>query len=136
MLRRSWQFEIALGLRQLRTAGQYGLAGLALFPGVNSGVQFEVNVSNRGRRNVQVETQWFEAGSGTWNNVSGTGWVPHASSVYRLHVFRPFNASRWVVTLTGINGFECLAEAAAVLVEVLNRITILGLRVNSGDGGV
>ena len=96
MLRRSWQFEIALGFASCgQRASMDWRAGPV--PRGELGVQFEVNVSNSGAgTNVQVETQWFEAGSGTWNNVSGTSWVPHASSVYRLHVFRPFNASRWV----------------------------------------
>ncbi|MBL9172927.1 MAG: immunoglobulin domain-containing protein [Verrucomicrobiales bacterium] len=131
-LGRSWRIEMDLDFRAFYSGGRYGLGGLALFPAVNSGVQFEVNVTCLNGRNVMLESQWFEAGSGTWNFASGTAWIPNASSVYRLHVFRPLNADRLVVKLTGTNGFEHLTETVPIPVEVLNRMTVVGLRVNSG----
>lgn len=131
-LGRSWRIEMDLDFQRLYGGGQRGVAGLALFPAVDSGVQFEVNVGSFVRNNVMVDSQWFEAGSGTWNNVSRTDWIANVSSVFRLHVFRPLNANRLVVKLTGTNGFEYLTETAPIPVEVLNRMTVLGLRVNSG----
>lgn len=109
------------------------LAAFALFPTLDSGVQLEANLQHRTNSSVQFDAQWFNPSNATWRNVLQTSWSPNPSSTYRLHLYRAPGSDRLVFKVSGTNGAEFIARSLAVPVDVLDRMQVPGLRVNSGQ---
>lgn len=130
----SWRVEVDVRFHRYYSDGNVrALAAFALFPALDSGVQLEANLQHRTNSSVQFDAQWFNPSNATWRNVLQTSWSPNPSSTYRLHLYRAPGSDRLVFKVSGTNGAEFIARSLAVPVDVLDRMQVPGLRVNSGQ---
>jgi len=130
----SWRIEVDVRFRRYFADGNNrALAAFALFPSLDSGVQLEANLGHRTNSSVQFDTQWFNPSNGTWRNVLQTAWRPNPAAVYRMHLHRAPGADRLVLKAVGTNGSQFIAESSPFPIEVLDRMQVPGLRVNSGQ---
>lgn len=130
----SWRIEVDVRFRRYYVDGNNrALAAFALFPSLDSGVQLEANLGHRTNNSVQFDTQWFNPVSATWHNVLQTVWTPNTSSTYRMHLYRAPGSDRLIFKVVGTNGTQFMAQSSPFPMEVLNRMQVPGLRVNSGQ---
>ncbi len=130
----SWRLEVDVRFRRYYADNKVrGLAAFALFPSLGSGVQFEANLGHRTNSSVQVDAQWFNPANGSWSNVLQVDWIPNSSPAYRMHLFRAAGSDRLVFKVTSTNGFAYSGETVAIPLDVLNRMKVFGLRVNSSQ---
>jgi hypothetical protein len=130
----SWRIEVDVRFRRYYADGyNRALAAFALFSALDSGVQLEANLGHRTNNSVQVDTQWFNPSDATWRNVLQTAWSPNSAATYRLHLYRAPGADRLILKAVGTNGSQFIAQSSPIPVEVLDRMQVPGLRVNSGQ---
>ncbi len=130
----SWRIEVDVRFRRYFSDNNTrAVAGFALFPAVDAGVQLEANLSHRTNNSVQLDGQWFNVDTRTWPNVLLAEWSPSRSPVYRMQLTRSAGSSRLVLRVTGGDGFSYRGETAVIPADVLNRQKVPGLRVNSGQ---
>lgn len=130
----SWRIEVDVRFRRyFSDSNTRAVAGFALFPALDAGVQLEANLSHRTNNSVQLDGQWFNVDTRTWPNVLLAEWSPSRSPVYRMQLTRSAGSSRLVLRVTGGDGFSYRGETAVIPADVLNRQKVPGLRVNSGQ---
>ncbi|MCW5558983.1 MAG: immunoglobulin domain-containing protein, partial [Verrucomicrobiae bacterium] len=130
----SWRIEVDVTFRRYDgDNSSRALAGFALFPALDSGVQLEANLEHWTPSGVQHGTQWFNVDTWSWRNVLFAGRTASSSPSYRMKLTRPAGSDRLIFQVTDTNGFSYRGETAPIPVEVLDRQKVPGLRVNSGQ---
>lgn len=130
----SWRLEVDVRFRRYYADDQQrGLAGFALFPALDSGVQFEANLGHRTNSFVQMDAQWFNPTNSTWRNVLQTVWLSNPSPAYRMQLTRPAGSDRIIFRVTSTDGFSNRVQSGRIPLDVLNRMKVAGFRVNSAQ---
>ncbi len=130
----SWRIESDVVFRKYYADGQgRGVASIALFPGLGSGVQFLANINHRTNDAVELNVQWFDTSRALWLNSILTAWQPNRTSTYRIQLTRPAGSDRVSLVVSSPNGFTNRIQSSAIPADVLNRMGVFGLRVNSAQ---
>jgi len=131
-LQSSWRIEADLAFQRYYADNQgRGVASLALFPGLYSGVQLLANINHQTNDAVEIQAQWFDAPRALWMDSLLTAWQPSQTSRYRIQLTRPGGSDRITLVVSGPNGFTNRLQSTPIPSDVLNQMQVFGLRVNS-----